>query len=273
MQLTSLAVGVFCSGWLLSGLVTQSWTLPQGMAVKDNGPRTYRVTMDHTVSGTTGQVVQRQRIVGEYTRGLPGGIAEWRNVTVAESNGPADISGPGQKREFMEGFRYRAGSAALAESMTPEFFRSFPPTAVFERNLVWDMGMIELFGQDQFEHLALNAPYRVLSAQDVNMPGLGTFQNRDVRLTWTGRSRRNGDDCAVIEYHAFFNPLAIANPGMTLKGRSHYWGEIWVSLETKQIEHATLHEDVLGEMTLGAQGSARVVSVFRSGVFEPVVRN
>lgn len=272
MQWTNVAMSIAGSMWLLSSVVAQPWSLPQGLAVKDKGPRTYRVTMDHTVADTVGQVVQRQRVSGEYTRGLPGGHAVWNNVTVAESNGPAEISGPGQKREFMEGFRYRAGSATLADTMTPEFFKGFPPAAIFERNLVWDMGMIEMFGQDYFGHLELNKPYRVLSGQDVRMPGVGTFQNRDVHLTWIGQSRRNGDDCAVIQYHAYFNPLDIANAGMTLKARSHYWGDIWVSLETKQVEYATLREDVLGEMTLGGQEAAQTVSVFRTGVFEPVVR-
>jgi hypothetical protein len=227
--------------------------------------------MDHTASNTTGQVVQRQRVTADYTRGLPGGHAVWRNVTFAESNGPAEIAGSGEKREFMEGFRHRTGSGSLAETMKPEFFKAFPPTAVFERNLVWDTGMIEMFGQDHFEHLKLNAPYRVISGQDVNMPGVGTFHNRDVQLTWIGRSQRNGQDCAVIDYRAYFNPVEIANAGMTLKGRSHYWGEIWVSLATKQIEYATLEEDVLGEMTLAGQ-AARVINVFRSGVFAPVAQ-
>jgi hypothetical protein len=272
MRMSDLTAGVAGFVWLLSSsLLSQSWGLPQGLAVKDNGPRTYRFTMDHTVLDTTGQVVQRQRVLGEYTRGVTGGEAVWTNVTVAESNGPAEISGPGQKREFMEGFRYRTGPALLGDSMKPEFFKSFPPTAIFERNLVWDTGMIEMFGQDQFEHLKLNEPYRLLSAQDVNMPGIGTFQNKDVRLTWLGRSQRNGEDCAVIAYRAYFNPLDIANAGMTLKGRSHYWGEIWVSLTSKQIEYATLQEDVLGEMKLAGQ-DMRVLSVFRNGVFEAVIR-
>ena len=195
----------------------------------------------------------------------------WKNVTVAESSGPAEIAGSGERREFMEGFRYRTGSASLGETMKPEFFKTFPPTAVFERNLVWDTGMIEMFGQDQFEHLKLNEPYRMISAQDVNMPGVGTFHNRDVRLTWIGRSRRNGQDCAVIDYRAFFNPWRSRTAGMTLKGRSHYWGEIWVSLATKQIEYATLSEEVLGEMRLTGQ-EARVINVFRNGVFEPVTQ-
>jgi hypothetical protein len=272
MRTTHMPVGVAGFVWLLSGsLLAQSWTLPQKMAVKDTGPRTYRVVMDHTTSNTAGQVVQRQRVSADYTRGLPGGNAVWKNVTIAESNGPAEIAGPGEKREFMEGFRYHTGSASLAETMKPEFFKGFPATAVFERNLVWDTGMIEMFGQDQFEHLKLNAPYRMISAQDVDMPGVGKFHNRDVQLTWIGRSQRNGQDCAVIEYRAHFNPVEIANAGMTLKGRSHYWGEIWVSLATKQIEYATLYEDVLGEMKLIGQ-DARVINIFRSGVFEPVTQ-
>ena len=272
MRMTDISVGVAAVVWLLSGcLRAESWTLPQGTAMVDNGPRTYRVTVDHTVSDTKGQVVQRQRVSGDYTRGLPGGDAVWKDVTVAESSGPAEISGPGQKREFMEGFRYRAGSAGLGETMKPEFFKGFPPAAVFERNLVWDTGMIEMFGQDQFAHLKLNAPYRLISAQNVNMPGVGTFHNHDVQLTWIGNSRRNGQDCAVIEYRAYFNPLRIAIGGMTLTGRSHYWGEIWVSLATRQIEYATLHEDVLGEMVLAGQDK-RIVNVFRDGVFEPVTR-
>jgi len=57
---------------------------------------------------------------------------------------------------------------------------------------------------------------------------------------------------------------------MTLKGRSHYWGEIWVSLSSKQIEYATLQEDVLGEMKLAGQEAPRTISVFRVGILEPL---
>jgi hypothetical protein len=251
-------------------LVGDSWTLPQGMTVKDAGPRTYRFSMDYTSAGVKGEITHRQQIVGEYTRGLAGGDVVWKNVTSAEANGATDPLGAVQKREFMEGFRYHKNLADTSGSMKRDFFKGFPPTAVFERNLVWDEEMIELFGQNQFEHLTLNEPYRQISSEEVNMPGVGRFQNRDVELEWVGKSRRNGQDCALIEYRAFFNPLEIVNGGMSLKGRSHYWGEIWVSLETKQIEYATEHEDVLGEMKLPGQDAPQVISVFRSGVFEPV---
>ena len=74
MRKSNMTVMLGGAVWLLSASVlAQSWNLPQGTAVKDNGPRTYRFIVDHTVADTTGQVVQRQRVSGDYTRGLLGG--------------------------------------------------------------------------------------------------------------------------------------------------------------------------------------------------------
>jgi hypothetical protein len=102
------------------------------------------------------------------------------------------------------------------------------------------------------------------------MPDVGTFHNRDIVLEYVGRSQRNGQDCALIDYRAFFNPLQIATGGMTLNGRSDYWGQIWVSLATKQIEYATIYEEVNGEIKLPGQDAPQLLSVFRIGSFEPI---
>jgi len=148
--------------FLSSNLVLAgSWSPPRAAAVKDDGPRTYRFTVDYSTSDTTGQVVRRQRIWGNYTRGLPGGDSVWTGVSQIDSDGPGEPSGPIQKREFMEGFRYHDASASIA----PDFFKGFPPMAVFERNLVWDTQMLELFGQSQFGHLRLNEPYHLVSGE------------------------------------------------------------------------------------------------------------
>jgi hypothetical protein len=247
------------------------WNSPVGAGAKDTAPRAYRFTVDYTSSDTKGQITKRQRVRGEYTRGLAGGDAVWTNVTFAEGSGATEPLAAPQKREFMEGFRYRR-RGDFSDSMKPDFFKGFPPTAVMERNLVWDAEMFELFGEDQLSHLKPNEPYHVVSNNDVTMPGVGTFHNRDVELTLIGRSPRNGQQCAVIEYRAFFNPLDIANGGMTLKGRSHYWGLIWVSLDRQQIEYATLYEDVAGELRLPGAAAEQLIDVFRSGVFEPAGR-
>ncbi len=268
---TSLLVAglAICAATSLPGQSkpAQSWNLPQGTTVKDSGPRTYKFSVDYNTANTKGELVYRQRVTGEYTRGLPGGDVMWKNVTMANAVGPTAPFDTPQKSDFMEGFRYRND---MASTMTPDFFKGFPPTAVMQRNLVWDTSMIEMFGQSHFDQLKLNLPYQIISNQDVNIPDVGTFHNHNVVLEWIGRSQRNGQECALIKYQAFFNPVQIATGGMTLNGRSDYWGEIWVSLETRQIEYGTLNESVVGEMKLPGQDTVQVLNIFRNGTFEPV---
>jgi hypothetical protein len=257
----------FIFGFVSWAAYGQIWTLPRGTAVKDNGPRKYRFTVDYNTANTKGEMLHRQRLTGEYTRGLAGGDVVWNNVTQSDADGATGPFAAAQKRDFMEGFRYRND---LGATLKPEFFQGFPAAAVFERNLVWDTGMIESFGQNYFDHLKLNEPYHAASDQNVNMPDVGSIRNRDIVLEWIGHSRRNGQDCALINYQAFLNPLEIVNGGMTLKGRSDYWGQIWVSLATRQIEYGTLYENVGGEPKLAGQDATQIINVFRAGTLEPL---
>lgn len=243
-----------------------AWTLPHDTAVRDNGPRTYRFTVIYNTTSATGQIVRRQRETGEYTRGLPDGQVVWHNVTMENANGDETPYGATQKIDFMEGFHYRGD----ADTLAPDFFKSFPASAYLERNLVWDTGMFEMFGQKFLDKLKLNEPFHVTPDQNLKLPELGTFQNRDIVLEWVGRSERNGQECALIEYRAFFNPVKLATGGMSMEARSDYWGEIWVSLSTRQIEYATLREEVTGQMRLPNQDTPQPLSVFRIGTFEPL---
>src|SRR6185312_9683911 len=213
-----------------SQAIPQSWELPQSTTVKDAGTRTYRFTIVYNSTDMRGEMLRRQRLTGDYTRGLPDNKVRWNNGTEEDADGATAPYGPPQPRDFMDGFTYVNN---LGDSMKPDFFKGFPPTAVFERNLVWDTGMFEDFGQNFFQHLKLN-----------------------------------GHDCAVISYQAFFNPLEINNGGMDMKGRSDYWGLIWVSLATRQIEYATLSETVTAELKLPGQNTIQNVNVLRTGDFQ-----
>ena len=268
-MVSALVIGL--TFWALSapvalGLPKQDWQLPQGIAVKDTAIRVYRFTVYYNTANAQGAIVHRQRLSAEYQRGLAGGEVRWSNLVSADADGTSGPYVAAPKRDFMEGFQYKND---LAATLQPDFFKGFPPAAVFERNLVWDTGMIEHFGQDFFAQLTLNKPYHAQSTpEDVNMPGVGIFHNHDVVLEWVGYSKRNGEDCAVISYQAFLNPLEIVNTGMTMKARSDYWGQIWVSLRTKQIEFGTLNENVSGELTLPGHDKPMPLSVFRSGSLE-----
>jgi hypothetical protein len=56
---------------------------------------------------------------------------------------------------------------------------------------------------------------------------------------------------------------------MQLKGRSTYWGDIWISLSDKQIEYASGNEDVVVKMTTDKNAEQRI-HLQREVVFEKI---
>jgi hypothetical protein len=235
-------------------------------ALGQAAPRTWHFTCDYYNLDMKGHLYARQRYSALYTRGLPGDAVRWSDVTIANANGWSGDFGPAQKQDFMEGFSYPHSDAASVTK--PDFFRGFPPTAMQQRNLVWDTHMFEGF-VEEFDHLKPNVPYHVPGAAEVDLAGAGTFRNRDLQLVLTGTTKRNGQECAVIDYRALFNTIDGKTAAFALVGRSDYWGQILVSLATKQIEYATLYEEVTGELTLPGQDKPMTIIVVRVGVFEP----
>src|SRR5262249_28730890 len=156
------------------------------------------------------------------------------------------------------------------DTTNPQFFDAIPPQAIQERSLVWDTQMFEVFGEQQFRNLKQGVTRHVSSPSSIPLAGAGSFQNKDVQLVLTGTAKCDGQDCAVIDYRAFFNAFELKMPKETLTGRSHYWGQIWVLLRTQRILRATLYEDVLGEVSAPGLQKPQPVNVFRIGILEPV---
>ncbi len=233
--------------------------LPQNLELKDELQK-FTVTTDHFNGDIFGHFFNKMRVKGEYTRGLGNGNVKWNNVSFAmamqrEAEFPA-----GAPLDYMEDFTYNLSD----DMLNAEAFNNFGDNSPFAKNLIWDMMAIEGFAWHAFDKLKLNEPY---SDKDFNgkldLAGQGSFENKDVQITWTGISKRNGEICAVIEYRTFNNPLEVDYENMDMKGRSHYWGTIWVSLEDKQIEHAVLYEDVVMEMFLPGQTQKQIMNAVR----------
>lgn len=241
--------------------------LPAGLKLRERGPSRYAVSCDYFILDARGNFMRKERISASYTRALPGGKARWENVRIALASGLDDSFGDGELQSYMEGFTYTLSDSK--QMLSKDFFTGFPAGELRTRNLLWDTHMIEGFGWDYFDKLSLNTPYRIQAGpEDVPLAGAGTFRNRNIELTWLGISKRNSAPCALIRYQAFFNTFNVTTAGIDSKGLSHYWGEIWVSLETKQIEHATLNEDVLVEVAIPGQPSKMLINVFRVGAFQ-----
>jgi hypothetical protein len=241
--------------------------LPTDLKLKEDEPQKYRITVDYLTLDTLGNPTGKERVSGDYLRALPDGKVRWNDVRIAKAKGFDQPFPEGASQDYMEGFTYKVSKPA--EMLNKEFFPGFPDSEIKTKNLVWDMHMIEQFAWDYFTKLELNQPYAIQSQpEDVPLAGAGTFQNRRIELTWVGLSKRNNETCALIQYQAFMNKFTTFMGKLSFQGRSHYWGDIWVSLKDKQVEYATLFEDVLVEFSLPGQGGKQLINVLRKGTFE-----
>ena len=245
--------------------ILKSGKLPQNIELK-NDLQKFVVTTDHFNTDIFGNFFNKVRIKGEYTRGLPGDLVKWNNVTVSMAMARKAEFGSGNPVGYMENFTYKVSE----DMMKPEKFSTFTENSAYTKNLVWDMMGIEGFAWAYFNELELNKPYKAAMFNGkIDLAGKGSFENKDVLLTWTGITRwSNGEYCAVIEFITMNNPLEYAGEGMSMKGRSHYWGTIWVSVEDKQVEHAVLFEDVVMEILLPGQTTKQVMDATREITYE-----
>lgn len=245
--------------------ILKSGKLPQNIELK-NDLQKFVVTTDHFNTDIFGNFFNKVRIKGEYTRGLPGDLVKWNNVTVSMAMARKADFGAGNPVGYMENFSYKVSE----DMMNPEKFSTFTENSAYTKNLVWDMMGIEGFAWAYFNELELNKPYKAAMFNGkIDLAGKGSFENKDVLLTWTGITRwSNGEYCAVIEFITMNNPLEYAGEGMSMKGRSHYWGTIWVSVEDKQVEHAVLFEDVVMEILLPGQTTKQVMDATREITYE-----
>jgi hypothetical protein len=226
--------------------------LPPDLALVEKEPQKYRITADYFNGDIFGAFINKTRVTGDYTRGFEDGTVKWNRVAVANGSTREGAFENAASQTYMENFTYKPTDKMLEASS----FSSFPPNSFHSKNLVWDMLAIENFAWAHFDSLKLNQTFRPSNMENkIPLAGEGSFQNKDIQLTWTGISKMNDELCALIDYRTMDNPLVIDTKELKISGRSHYWGTIWVSLTDKQVEHATLYEDVIMNMKFASQQS------------------
>jgi len=219
--------------------------LPKDLKLNQNIKQTYLMTTNYVDYDMFGNFQKETRILAEYSCGLSDEKVKWNNVFISHRNQENTEFIDSKKMDVMEDFSYVPSDKML----NPESFPIFPSNTTQLQNLVWDMMAFEIFAWEYFDSLKLNEEYIAASANtEVDLAGSGTFENKDIRLLWNGVTKINDEICAVIEYIAMNNPLKIKNDFINIKGRSHYWGNVYVSLEDKQIEYAIMNEDVIMEI-------------------------
>jgi hypothetical protein len=238
-------------------------SLPSNLPLPAN-PQHYRITTDYYNHTLAGDFVDKIRVTGDFTTNLPGNTEKWNNVRIAKSRNLSVEFGIGDSQAFIENFTYQPSDKILQ----PDFFKDFPMDAVEVKNLVWDMAGIEAFAWLHLDSLSLNKTYEAKNMNGtLNLAGLGTFKNNNIQLTWKGISMVNNQLCALIDFRAMDNPLEIkmkmGDADFNMKGRSHYWGTVYISLNKKVIEYTELLEDVTMEIKMSNLPTSQYVYTTR----------
>jgi hypothetical protein len=223
-------------------------------------PQKYHITTDYFNRTFQGIFVDKIRVSGDFTTNLPGNTEKWNNVRVAKSQQLKGEYEAGDQQLYMENFTYQPSEKILQS----DFFKGFPMEAVQVKNLVWDMAGIEAFAWGHLDSLKLNKTYEAKDMNgSANLAGLGSFKNNNIQLTWKGISLVNNQLCGLIDFRAMDNPLEVnmkmAGKDFSLKGVSHYWGTVYISLTEKSLEYTELLESVTMEMKWSDQPTSQYV--------------
>ncbi|MEI6142504.1 MAG: hypothetical protein WCP85_24725 [Mariniphaga sp.] len=238
-------------------------SLPLNLSLPAN-PQRYHITTDYYNHTLAGDFIDKIRVTGDLTTNLPGNTEKWNNVRIAKSQKLLGEFGIGDSQAYIENFTYQPSDKILQ----PDFFKDFPMDAVQVKNLVWDMAGIEAFAWAHLDSLKLNKTYEAKKMNGaVDLAGLGTFKNSNIQLTWKGISMVNSQLCGLIDFRAMDNPLEIkmkmGDADFNMKGRSHYWGTVYISLNQKVIEYTELLEDVTMEIKMSNLPTSQYVYTTR----------
>ena len=80
---------------------------------REDGPQRYVFTCDYFNFDLAGNLTGKERVSGDYTRGLPDGKVQWDNVRIAQAAGLDDAFPEGEPQNYMNGFSYNPSTTGL----------------------------------------------------------------------------------------------------------------------------------------------------------------
>lgn len=240
--------------------------LPKNLVLDNSIPQIYKFNLHWINRDLDGNMINNSTVTAEYTRGLEDNSVKWDKVI---NTFLIDSIRYEKQLTDLNGLTYKI----IGDNFTKqEFFNNFPQENIeLIRWFVQDAVGLEAFAWMYFDSLKLNQVFypAFFRKQKANFENYGSFTNQDLSLCWTGISKRNNEICAVIHYQAMYNPFETNTEAMQLKGRSTYWGDIWISLSDKQIEYTIGSEDVVLKMKTEKYGEQRI-DLQREVIFEKV---
>lgn len=139
---------------------------------------------------------------------------------------------------------------AIDDMFQEDFFAGIPPEKKeWARMMTSDVPWFE-YGWSKLDSLEFQKEYfaKDMENTEASIEGVYTFSFSYLKFIWSGITLHNNEICAIVKFESFNNRVTNYWEGqVTMKGRDSYYGELWISLNTKQTEYFYMVEDVVGE--------------------------
>jgi hypothetical protein len=215
----------------------------------------YEFVCDYQTLNPKGVITKIDRVHGIMTA-----VAKdltWSDVTLTAEK-PGQPWGEPVHPKGLDGFHYFLRDNLFKDGV----FKDFDDPEFKQRNLVWDTEMFCQFANDSKR--IKNAPL-ILGGSNVPLGAGSNFRNTNITL----QADRHGG-FLVVHYQAPENDVNVqVGKGMSMVGKSTYFGEIKLRSQRPLIVSATLEEDVAGKVTHTPAGDIPV-HVVRKGTFTRV---
>ena len=267
----------FLSLFLVSGsLQAQTGTLesyllmnPSDIIPASSSDQVYDVTLKwQNLDAINGNHFNCNVLTANYIVGSNHDSVRWNNVRLGQIRDFAQQEYETSSLHALNGFTYQANSA---EFLKENFYRDI---SADQRDLVkWlvsDAAQMQGLANYIFDSLEFNRELypTLLNDYDIEFEDWVTFSSRYQKLIWSGITRYNGEPCAMVRFESLYNPVKIDNDQMKVSGRSLYYGEMWISLTDKQVEYASMVEDVVFKLGSSLFPDEQLVDLQREVIFD-----
>lgn len=241
---------------------------PREVKPQDSEIQEYDVTLKwQNLDAISGNKINCNAVNATYIVGLENGFVAWKNVSLAQVDDFKQAQYKGTDLPAFNDFTYKPVDTAF---LSEDFYKIIP---VEQRDLakwlVSDAAQMQGLAWYVFDSLEFNKAFSpiILENNDVRFEDWVTFTNRYQKLIWSGITKHNDEICAIVKFESSYNPLQINNEQMQVKGRSLYYGEMWISLTDKQVEYSVRFEDVVMKLTSSMFPDEQLIDLQREIVF------
>ena len=242
--------------------------IPAQIKAKTDVKQEYEVVLKwQNLDAINGNKLNCNAVKATYTCGLDSGFVRWNNVRLSQINDFLQPVGKGNELSSFNNFSYKAMST---DFLKETFYKNISSEhRDLAKWLVSDAIQMQGLAGYVFDSLSFNKGFspRLMENYDIKFENWVSLTSRYQKLIWSGITKFNNEICAIVKFESLYNPLEINTPNMKMKGRSLYWGEIWISLEDKQVEYSAMIEDVIFELILNNNNPKQLLDLQREVTF------